>query len=87
MSDPIREPGAGIREPDFVTIRNCHWLHEAQSVKSVLAAEGISAEIPDEQTAAVQPGIGAVRVVVRAEDAERAAKTLNAVLDRPTGAR
>ena len=67
----------------FVTIRNCHWLHEAQSVKSVLAAEGIDAQIPDEQTVAVQPGIGAVRVVVRAEDAERAAATLNAVLDRP----
>ncbi len=87
MSEPIREPGTGSREPGFVTIRNCHWLHEAQSVKSVLAAEGIDAEIPDEQTAAVQPGIGAVRVVVRAEDAERAAATLNAVLDQPTNAR
>lgn len=82
MSEPIREAGTGIREPGFVTIRNCHWLHEAQSVKSVLAAEGIDADIPDEQTVAVQPGIGAVRVVVRAEDAARASAVLNAVIDQ-----
>ncbi len=52
-------------------------------MKSVLAAEGIDAEIPDEQTVAVQPGIGAVRVVVRVEDAARAAAVLNAVIDQP----
>lgn len=72
-------------EDKLVTVRNCNWLHEAQFVKSVLAADGIDAEIPDEYMLGVQPfygaAIGGVRVVVRQADLERAAEVLNAVLD------
>ena len=71
----------------YVTIRNCNWLHEAEFVKSVLAADGIDAEIPDEHFASIQSlqvgAIGGIRVLVREEDAERAAAVLNAVLEVP----
>jgi hypothetical protein len=70
----------------LVTIRNCSSVQEAQFVKSVLAADGIDAEIPDEQMLGVHPvpiAIGGARVTVRAEDAERANATLEAVLDQP----
>lgn len=71
----------------LVTIRNCNWLHEAEFVKSVLAADGIDAEIPDEHFASIQSlqigAIGGVRVLVRLEDAERAAAVLSAVLELP----
>jgi hypothetical protein len=73
----------------LVTIRNCNSLQEAQLVKSVLAADGIDADIPDEHMLGVQPvalAIGGGRVLVRAEDVERANATLNAVIDRPTDA-
>jgi len=72
---------------ELVTIRNCSSLQEAQFVKSVLAADGIDADIPDEYMLGVQPvalAIGGGRVLVRAEDVERANATLNAVLDRRT---
>ena len=69
----------------LVTIRSCNWLHEAEFVRSVLAAEGIEAEIPDEHTMGVQPlygaAIGGVRVVVRESDRERATAALDAVLN------
>ena len=72
---------------EFVTIRNCNWLHEAEFVKSVLAADGIDAEIPDEHFASIQSlqigAIGGVRVLVRLEDAERAEAVLSAVLELP----
>jgi hypothetical protein len=71
---------------ELVTIRNCSSLQEAQFVKSVLAADGIDADIPDEHMLGVQPvalAIGGGRVRVRAEDVERANATLNAVLDPP----
>ena len=71
----------------LVTVRSCNWLHEAEFVKSVLAAEGIEADIPDEHTMGVQPlygaAIGGVRVRVRQEDFARATETLAAVLENP----
>lgn len=70
---------------ELVTVRNCNWLHEAEFVKSVLAAEGIEAEIPDEHTMGVQPlygaAVGGVRVRVRASELDRATAALDAVLD------
>ena len=33
-------------DDELVTVRNCNYLHEAEFIKSVLEAEGISAEIP-----------------------------------------
>ena len=72
---------------ELVTVRSCNWLHEAEFVKSVLAAEGIEAEIPDEHTMGVQPlygaAVGGVRVRVRSEDFSRASEALAAVLENP----
>jgi len=71
----------------LVTVRSCNWLHEAEFVKSVLAAEGIEADIPDEHTMGVQPlygaAIGGVRVRVCQEDFARATEALAAVLEKP----
>jgi len=68
-------------DDELVVVRHCNWLHEAHLIKSVLEAEGIEARIPDEHAHGVQPGIGAVRVLVRSSELERAA----AVLDSGAG--
>ncbi len=72
-------------DDQLVTVRNCNWLHEAELVKSVLAAEGIEATIPDAHFMGVQPifgaGIGGVKVQVRAADLERADGALNATVN------
>ena len=71
-------------DEQLVTVRNCNHLHEAEFVKSVLEADGIDAEIPDQYMAGVQPGlggtIGGIRVTVRSSDLERAEQTLAAVI-------
>jgi hypothetical protein len=68
-------------EPAWVEVRNCSWLHEAQFVKSLLDSAGIEALIPDEYTLGVQPlygpVLGGVRVLVRADDFERASELLD----------
>lgn len=74
-------------DDQLVTVRSCNWLHEAEFVKSVLAAEGIEAQIPDEYTMGVQPlygaAIGGVRVMIRSQDLTRAIDALGAVLEHP----
>lgn len=69
---------------DLVTVRICNYLHEAELIKSALAADGIEARIPDEFMAGVQPalgaGIGGIRVQIRASDLDRARETLAAVV-------
>lgn len=71
-------------DEELVTVRNCNWLHEAEFIRSVLAGDGVEAEIPDEYMAGVQPALGAaiggVRVLVRSSDLERAQQTLAAVI-------
>lgn len=69
-------------DDELIVIRNCNWLHEAHLIKSVLEGEGIEARIPDEHAHGVQPGIGAVRVLVRSSELERAAAVLDSVADR-----
>lgn len=64
-------------DDEWVVIRNCNWLHEAHVIKSVLKGDGIEARIPDEHALGVQPGIGAVRVLVRASELEGAAAVLD----------
>jgi len=70
---------------NFVAVRTCTSLHEAEVVKSILEAEGIEAAIPDEYSLGVQPFLGftaaGARVVVRTEDLERATAALGAVLE------
>ena len=70
--------------PDqWVEVRNCNWLHQAQFLKSVLESEGIDVQLPDEHVLGVQPfygaAIGGVRVMVRASDVQRADELLKAV--------
>jgi hypothetical protein len=68
-------------ENQWVEVRNCLWLHEAQFFKSVLDAAGIEALIPNEQTLGVQPlysnMLGGARVFVRPDDLERATELLD----------
>jgi hypothetical protein len=70
-------------DDQWVEIRNCYWLHEAQFVASVLAAEGIEALLPDAHMLGVRPelalALGGARVLVRASDLERARDVLSAV--------
>lgn len=64
---------------EWVVVRNCGYMHEAEMIVAVLDAEGIDAFIPDAQMAG---GIGftvliqGVRVLVRASDLEEANETL-----------
>ena len=72
---------------EWIEVRNCNWLHEAQFVKSVLESEGIETQLPDEHTLGVQPmyaaAIGGVRVMVHESDAARATELLEAVMESP----
>lgn len=72
-------------DDEWVVVRHCNWLHEAHVIKSVLKQDGIEARIPDEHAHGVQPGIGAVRVLVRSMDVERATAVLDSVDDGPIG--
>ncbi|HEV3060955.1 MAG TPA: DUF2007 domain-containing protein [Vicinamibacterales bacterium] len=68
-------------ENQWMEVRSCAWLPEAQFLKSVLDAAGIDAMIPNEQTLGIQPlygtALGGVRLLVRPEDFERAAEVLD----------
>ena len=67
-------------DAQWVEVRSCSFLHEAEFLKSVLDAAGIESQIPDEYALGVQPGIatfGNVRLLVRAGDLERATEVLD----------
>ena len=74
-------------ETQWVEVRSCTWLHEAQFMKSVLESAGIESMIPNEHTLGVQPfyapALGGVRVLVRPEDVERAAELLDSTATPP----
>jgi len=61
---------------EWVEVRSCAWLYEAQFIKSLLEASGISVLIPDQYTLGVEPFYAAafrgVRVLVPSTDLERA---------------
>ena len=72
---------------EWVEVRRCMWLHEAQLFKSVLAGALIEARIPDEYSFGVQ-AVGAnflegVRLLVRSEDAARAREVLDSGVEVP----
>ena len=78
------DSGERIAERDdagWVELRS-GWIDEARWMKSVLEAAGIEVAIPDEYTPALplEPGgdPGAVRLLVRAADVERALDVLEA---------
>ena len=67
-------------EGEWVEIRRCTWLHQAQLLKSVLESAGIQSRIPNEHTTGVHPllgiGLGGVQLLVKQNDAERAEQLL-----------
>lgn len=67
-------------EDNWVVIRACNALHEAELLRSALAADGIVARIPDQHTIGVHPGatfaLGGVRVMVPRADLTRAEEVL-----------
>jgi hypothetical protein len=68
------------QEPEWIDLRTCAFLHEADFFKSLLEAEGIEVFLPDEYTLGVDPGLapgfGGVRILVRREDLARAREVL-----------
>ena len=66
---------------NWVQVKACNWLHQALFFRSVLEAAGIEAVIPNEHTLNIQPLyanlLGGVRVMVHAEDADRATEVLD----------
>ena len=68
-------------QSEWIELRTCRWVHEAQFLKSVLESAGIDAMVPDEHTLGAQPFyapmLGWVRVLVRAGDLERAREILD----------
>jgi hypothetical protein len=71
-------------EDDWVQVRNCNWLHEANLLVSVLEGSGIEAFLPDAYTLGSRPelaaALGGVRVLVRASDLDRAREVLAAAI-------
>jgi hypothetical protein len=65
---------------EWVEVRSCAFLHEAEFVKSLLQAEDIEVFLPDEYTLGVDPGLapgfGGVRILVRQQDLSRARQVL-----------
>jgi len=68
-------------QSEWIELRTCRWVHEAQFLKSVLESAGIEAMVPDEHTLGAQPFyapmLGWVRVLVRSADLERAREILD----------
>jgi hypothetical protein len=65
---------------EWVVLRNCAFMHEAELIVAVLDAEGIDAFLPDAQMAstALTGLMGGVRVLVRASDLDEANEALSA---------
>jgi hypothetical protein len=70
-------------EDDWVEIRNCAWLHEAEFIASLLEADDIQVLVPDANTVGVHPGLvpalGGIRVLVRRSDVRKATERLATV--------
>ena len=71
-----------LRPEDWVVVRNCGWLYEADVIVAELQAEGIDAFIPDAHLASIRPELigfmGGIRVLVRASDLDLANEVLAA---------
>lgn len=69
-----------LRPEEWVVVRNCGWLHEADVIAAVLDAHDIDVFIPDVHITSVRPElagfIGGIRVLVRESDLELAREVL-----------
>jgi hypothetical protein len=79
---------------DWIELRRCHWLHEAQFLKSVLEGSGIEAVISSEHTLGIQPlcanAFGGARLLVHPADFQRASELLESASEEsgnPDGAK
>jgi hypothetical protein len=72
---------------EWVEVRSCMWLHEAEFFRSILESAGIQSQIPNEYMLGVQPAgaifLGGVRVLVRPEDGDRAREVLDSGVEVP----
>jgi hypothetical protein len=72
---------------EWVEVRNCTYLHEAEFFRSLLEGAGIQAEIPNEYMLGMNPAgsnfLGGGRVLVRPQDADRARELLDSGGDVP----
>ena len=68
------------RPEEWVVVRNCGFVHEADVIAAVLEAEGIETFIPDSHMAGIRPelsgALGGIRVLVRESDLELAREAL-----------
>ena len=68
------------RAEEWVVVRNCGWVHEADVIVAVLEAEGIDVFVPDSHMASIRPelsgALGGIRVLVRESDLELAREVL-----------
>ena len=58
---------------------------DAELASNILQTQGIACVLPGEGHAEMFPGIDTVQLLVRQEDAERAAEVLKSFLDNPEG--
>jgi hypothetical protein len=69
-----------LRPEEWMVVRNCGWLHEADLIAAVLDAHGIDAFVPDAHMASIRPEligfIGGIRVLVRESELELAREAL-----------
>lgn len=76
----MKDVGAGT---EWVIVRRCFRLPEAQIVRSILEAEGIAVLLPDEHLLGLEPGaetaFGGARVMVHAADLDHAQGILRAM--------
>lgn len=76
------------KEPDVKLVRLRTFsgpaaLLNADLAKNILATQGIPCIVPGETIGETLPGVDAVQMLVREEDAEEAAAILNGYLDSP----
>jgi hypothetical protein len=72
----------------MTTLRTCSELEQAELIKSVLGGSGVTAFLPDENSALWSNALGGYRVEVEDEDVERANDVLKqANLGNPDSAK
>jgi len=65
-----------VKPSELVVIANFATLADAQMAKGLMDQAGIHSMIRTDNIGGMYPGVGSVDLIVRAEDAERAAETL-----------
>jgi hypothetical protein len=68
---------------EWVVVRRCNWLQEANFIASVLEGSGIPTQVADSYLLGIRPelanALGGVRVMVPESELQRAVDTLAAI--------